>query len=97
MPLPAKTTNVSGSNIIAISVDSADPQSAQNYLNKIGQAIISEHSKIAAAKRENLDNLINSLQENIKKIEITRPIYLTPIALRNNILLSAILKTASPI
>lgn len=68
-PLAAKTANVAGSNIITLAIDSSDRQGAVESLGRIGQAVVSGHSKITAAKRQSIDDSIASLNGNIKKIE----------------------------
>lgn len=67
--LPVKTANVAGSNIITLTVDAVDRQGAISFLDKVGQAVIADHSKITAAQRQSLDDTVASLEKNIKEIE----------------------------
>jgi len=67
--LSAKTVNAAGSNIIVLTVDSADRKAAIDALDKIGRKVIADHAKLAAARRQSIDDSIASLNENIKKIE----------------------------
>jgi len=69
--LSAKTVNAAGSNIIVLTVDSADRKAAIDALDKIGRKVIADHAKLAAARRQSIDDSIASLNENIKR---SRPI-----------------------
>ena len=66
---PIKTANVSGSDIILVSAESSDRQGIIDFLASTGQAVITGHNKITAAKRQAIDLQIAVFKTNIGEIK----------------------------
>jgi uncharacterized protein involved in exopolysaccharide biosynthesis len=66
-----KTSNIAGSNIITLTVDSSDRQKASELLGSIGQSVIDDHAKIIAAHRASIDSQILTTNSDIKDINVS--------------------------
>ncbi len=64
-----KTAAASGSNIVAITAECADPLAAKNLLAQTAQNIIAAHDKIIAARRQITEEQIKSYQANVEEIK----------------------------
>jgi len=64
-----KAAAASGSNIIAVTAECADPSAAKDALSGIAQAIIAEHEKMIDARRQMIENQIKNYEANAKEIK----------------------------
>ncbi|HOI97562.1 MAG TPA: Wzz/FepE/Etk N-terminal domain-containing protein [Candidatus Pacearchaeota archaeon] len=64
-----KTAAASGSNIIAVTAECADSSAAKDVLSEIAQAVIAEHEKMIAARRQIIEDQIKNYEANAKEIK----------------------------
>ena len=64
-----KAAAASGSNVIAVTAECADPSAAKNLLSQVAQNIIAEHDKTIAARRQIIEDQIKNYQANAEEIK----------------------------
>ncbi len=64
-----KAAAASGSNIIAVTAECADSSAAKDVLSEIAQAVIAEHEKMIAARRQIIEDQIKNYEANAKEIK----------------------------
>jgi uncharacterized protein involved in exopolysaccharide biosynthesis len=64
-----KATAASGSNVVAITAECADPSPAKNLLSQVAQNIIAEHDKTIAARRQIIEDQVKNYQANAEEIK----------------------------
>ncbi|MFZ3099920.1 MAG: Wzz/FepE/Etk N-terminal domain-containing protein [Minisyncoccales bacterium] len=64
-----KTDAASGSNIITVTAECADSSAAKGVLSEIAQAVIAEHEKMIAARRQIIEDQIKNYEANAKEIK----------------------------
>ena len=67
--LTIKTSNTKGTNVINLSVQSADPGKAKNYLAAVCDQIVGEHKNRNDIRKTILENDISKTQEAISKLK----------------------------
>ena len=64
-----KAAAASGSNVVAVTAECADPSAAKNLLSQVAQNIIAEHDKTIAARRQIIEDQIKNYEANAKEIK----------------------------
>ena len=64
-----KAAAASGSNVIAVTAECADPSAAKNLLSQVAQNIIAEHDKTIAARRQTIEDQVKNYQANAEEIK----------------------------
>jgi len=64
-----KATAASGSNVVAITAECADPSPAKNLLSQVAQNIIADHDKTIAARRQIIEDQVKNYQANAEEIK----------------------------
>jgi uncharacterized protein involved in exopolysaccharide biosynthesis len=64
-----KAAAASGSNVVAVTAECADPSAAKNLLSQVAQNIIAEHDKTIAARRQIIEDQIKNYQANAEEIK----------------------------
>lgn len=64
-----KAAAASGSNIIAVTAECADSSAAKDVLSEIAQAVIAEHEKMIAARRQIIEDQVKNYQANAEEIK----------------------------
>jgi len=64
-----KAAAASGSNVVAITAECADPSPAKNLLSQVAQNIIAEHDKTIAARRQTIEDQVKNYQANAEEIK----------------------------
>ena len=64
-----KAAAASGSNVVAVTAECANPSAAKNLLSQVAQNIIAEHDKTIAARRQIIEDQIKNYQANAEEIK----------------------------
>jgi len=64
-----KAAAASGSNVVAVTAECADPSAAKNLLSQVAQNIIAEHDKTIAARRQTIEDQVKNYQANAEEIK----------------------------
>jgi Chain length determinant protein len=64
-----KATAASGSNVVAITAECADPSPAKNLLSQVAQNIIADHDKTIAARRQIIEDQVKNYQANAEELK----------------------------
>ena len=64
-----KAAAASGSNVVAVTAECADPSAAKNLLSQVAQNIIAEHDKTIAARRQTIQDQVKNYQANAEEIK----------------------------
>lgn len=64
-----KAAAASGSNVVAVTAECANPSAAKNLLSQVAQNIIAEHDKTIAARRQIIEDQVKNYQANAEEIK----------------------------
>jgi LPS O-antigen subunit length determinant protein (WzzB/FepE family) len=66
---PLKAVAATGSNIVAVTAECADPAAAKDAVSEVAQAIVAEHEGIIAARRQMIESRIENYRKNAEEIK----------------------------